>query len=169
MTDAGRGPDERRTDEGPEPLDVAAKALVVLGLLGVVAVAGFLFWRSGESPQGVGSEGSDTRPPQATQEGAGPDGDGQEGEEQQGVACSYLAEAARLLAEGDVDAFLEAVKAASRAAETALDTSGQVFGDAELAAIQLDAAVDVGGVRSQKVTVWLERGRKACEALGQWT
>jgi hypothetical protein len=86
----------------------------------------------------------------------------------QGVACVELAQAMERRARGDVDAFARAVRAASRRAQSVLDTSGQLFGRPERIALQLDAMVERLGPGHARLSRPLEQARKVCMRLGAW-
>jgi hypothetical protein len=81
---------------------------------------------------------------------------------QRGLACPALVEAAAAFDEGDLPAFRNAVREAARLAVRTLDTSGQLFGKPERAALDLRGTFQHEDSGEGLVGSVLEEGIAAC-------
>jgi hypothetical protein len=84
---------------------------------------------------------------------------------QRGLACPALTEAAAAFDDGDLPAFRNAVREAARIAEQTLDTSGQLFGKPERAALDLRGTFQHEDSGEGLVGAALEEGIAACGDL----
>lgn len=81
----------------------------------------------------------------------------------QGLACPHLREAADVYDRGDRAAFEEAIARAAGIAEEALQKSGQVFGEPERIALELDLAPRQNSARVERL---LEVALQYCQDMG---
>jgi len=89
--------------------------------------------------------------------------------EKRGVACPALRDAFEETQAGERESFRQSVDEAVRAGEEALDRSGQVFGQPERIAIELQYALATNaGQTSTELMRLLENARSACLRLGRW-
>jgi uncharacterized protein HemX len=77
-----------------------------------------------------------------------------------GLACPHLVVAADAYARGDFTDYREEIGLAEKAAEDALQTSGQVFGEPEHIALELGLTVDENPTQIKRL---LELGVHKCE------
>lgn len=84
---------------------------------------------------------------------------------QRGLACPPLREAESHLLERDEASFRLSVLAAAAVAERVLDTSGQLFGPPERAALELRHLVRITGPSSRQIDRWLDMASRSCESL----
>lgn len=129
-------------------LSVRRRIFLIVAFLALAAFAVYLVIRAGDlAPGNQGSARSAPRPVE-------------------GVACDHLAEANRAHAAGDRAAFAASVNAAGDAADRSLDTSGQLFGPPEEAALELRYALEDEGMDGPNVERFLREGEEACRAIG---
>ena len=133
--------------QGPEGggLSTTAKIVIAIGLLVVAGLAVFLLMGQDE----------DAAQPSVPTEPASPSPASE-------LACPLLEDAEAALDAGDEEAFAEAIRGAAQVAERTLDTSGEAFGPAERAAIELDFQLQ-GNPDSESLRPALERGLRACD------
>lgn len=84
-----------------------------------------------------------------------------------GVACPHLREALDHYRSDDRPAFVRSVETAARAAERALDHSGQRFGRPERAALELESVAQSAG-EDRETERLFELARVTCGELGLW-
>lgn len=136
----------RDEDEGRSASTARVTALAGGVVVGAVVIALLLFDSDGLDP--------------APGEGAGPE---------QGVACPFLHDAFEEFEIGNETAFAKALRIAARKAELTLERSGEVFGDPERIAVELNS--DVTGSRTvsmAKIEKSLEDAQQACTMLARW-
>jgi hypothetical protein len=81
---------------------------------------------------------------------------------QQGLACPHLRQAAQAFDDGDISAFDDDVATAASAAQHALQTSGETFGEPEHIALELHLKADDNPARVQRL---LGAALRACEGI----
>jgi hypothetical protein len=79
----------------------------------------------------------------------------------QGLACPRLREAAEAYEQGDSASFDRLIAQAAEVAEQTLQTSGQVFGNPERVALELDLGSE------QRIPLLLRKAERACSAVGR--
>jgi hypothetical protein len=87
---------------------------------------------------------------------------------QQGLACPYIEAATEVLSNGDELLFHQDVDQAAAVANETLNRSGEIFGEPEGLAIELQYIVKTQGISSPNVAEVLDKARTACAALGRW-
>jgi hypothetical protein len=81
---------------------------------------------------------------------------------ERGLACVHLQEAARAYDSGDRTALDEAIKRAAEVAEDTLQKSGQVFGEPERIALELELAANPDAKHVRRL---LDIGLRDCQSL----
>jgi hypothetical protein len=94
-----------------------------------------------------------------------PRADEQGADVERGVACPSLFDAAR---GAGAEASRRAARQAAAAGEHALSVSGELFGAAERAALELGALYESGQPAAADVSRVLADARRACRRLGRW-
>jgi hypothetical protein len=85
---------------------------------------------------------------------------------QRGLACPDIAAATNALSNGDDLVFQQDVDRAAAVANETLNRPGEIFGEPENLAIELQYVVKTQGISSPKVAELLVRMRSACTQLG---
>jgi hypothetical protein len=86
---------------------------------------------------------------------------------QRGLACPYIEAATKALANGDELVFHQDVDQGAAVANETLNRSGEIFGEPEDLAIELQYVVKTQGISSPKVGELLDKARSACAQLGK--
>jgi hypothetical protein len=94
---------------------------------------------------------------------AGSDSKSEELAPERGVACVHLLDAAHAYDDGDQAAFDDAIKRGARVAEDTLQRSGQLFGEPERIALELDLASNKDAAHVERL---LELALRDCQGLG---
>lgn len=133
--EAGSRP-QRRTGR-----EILVIGILIIGAIGIVIGAIAVF---GDDPEGPERQAERSRP-------------------ERGVACPHLREASDALGEGDPERLRQAVNQAARAAERALETSGQAFGRPEEISLELALARKLTNTAARDRL--LAQGLEACDQL----
>jgi hypothetical protein len=127
-------------------LSLKTAIAVLVGLTAIAAIAGYLALSDGDSDKARRAASAPT----------------------QGIACPYLRQAYEASLQRDERTLRTSVETAAKAGESALDTSGQIFGRPEEVAIELEYAISMNDDAFAVATTLFDDARTACNRIGKW-
>lgn len=143
----GQGEDPTAESQDPNGIGSRGRWSTVIAVVGVLLVAG------GIAVFQFLSSDTDTDP--------NPDSANEVAASEEGLACPHLQQAAEAYERGDTAAFDREISRAAEVAENTLERSGQVFGEAERIAMELDLGPE------REVRSLLDRVSGACSQDGE--